>query len=445
MKVIIAGAGESGIYLAKMLYQAKKDIIIIDTDKDNLDYIDSHFDFLTIKGSASSIQVLKSAGIEKAGMFIAITRNEELNIMASILAKKFGVEKVIARINNKEYLDNGNEEYFKSLGIDSLIYPEILASNEVVSMLKQTGAIKSYVYGNGKISLFVIKIDKDAPIINQTLQHVTKEIGTFDFRAVAITRDGKTIIPKGYNAFHAGDLFYVITNEKGIDTLMKYSGKQNIPVKNIMIMGGSRIGQKIALMTEKKMYVKLVEIEKNKCNELAENLSNTLVINGDGRNSELIIEEGIENTDAFIAVTGNSETNILSCIQARKLGVKRTIAEIENIDYLPLAKNMGIDTIINKKLIAASHIYAHIMTEQVTTVQCLIETDAEVLEYIVSKNAKITKKTLKHTQFPKNAIIGGVIRGEEVFIAKGDTQLQENDKVILFALPKAIDKVSKLF
>ncbi len=445
MKIVIAGAGESGTYLAKMLYKANKDIIIIDIDKDKLTYIDGHFDFLTIKGSATSIETLRKAQIDKTNLFIAITDKEETNIIAAILAKKLGARKVIAKVENREYLKAKNKCYFSDLGIDSLVYPEILASEEIVNLLNQTGATKTYEFANGKLSLFTIKLDSNAPILNKTLQEVTRESSEFEYRAVAITRDGKTIIPKGNDKFLKNDLVYVICSNRSVKKLMEYSGKKKFHVKNIMIMGGSRIGFKTALRCENKSYVKLIEQSREKCLKLAEILKDTLIIHGDGRDTELLIEEGIAGIDAFVAVTGSSETNILSCIHAKKLGVRKTIAEIENLDYLPLAQRMGIDTVINKKLIAASHIYAHVMTAQVSSVQCLIETDAEILEYFVPRNSKITRKKLKDLKFPTDATIGGIIRGENIFIARGDTQIKAADKVVLFALPKAINKVNKFF
>jgi len=445
MKVIVAGAGEAGTYLADLLYKAKKNIIILDTNKERLNYIDSHYDFLTHQGSATSIFDLNSIGIAQTDLFIALTHIEEVNITAGILAKKMGAKKVITRIDNREYLELENVDFFKELGIDSLIYPEILASDEIVNLLSKVGVSKSYSFENGKLFLFAIKIKENAPILYKTLQEVTKESGDFEFRAVAITRDQKTIIPKGFNAFHEGDMFYVICKPEAVNKLMTLSGKKDFKVENIMIMGGSRIGLKTAQKCEKKSNVKLLEQSREKCEDLSELLENTLVIHGDGRDTELLKEEGLQGMDVFIAVTGNSETNILSCLHAKKMGVPKTIAEIEKIDYLPLAEEMGIETVINKKTIAASHIYAHIMSEQVASVQCLLDSDAEILEFTVADGAKITKKALKDIKFPKKAIIGGVIRGDDVFIAKGDTIIQPNDKVVLFSLPEAINKLGKFF
>ncbi len=445
MKIIIAGAGSVGTYLAKMLYKAKKNIIVIDNDKTRLGYIDSHFDFLTVNGSATSMEVLNYADVKRADLFIAVTEIEEINITSAILAKKLGAKKTIARVANKEYFQLKNSQFFKELGIDELISPEILASKEISEILNQTGAAKSFDFANGKLSLFVIKLEKNAPIIGKTLEEVTSETKNFDYRAVAITRHNKTIIPYGDDVFQENDLFYVMCNEKGVPELMKYSGKQKFVVKNIMIMGGSRIGIKTAIRCQDKCSVKLIELEKEKSIAIADELEKTLVISGDGRDDDLLIEEGIEKMDAFIAVTGNSETNILSCWHAKKLGVRKTIAEVENMDYLDIAEKMDIDTIINKKLIAASHIYTHTLSAKVSSVQCLIETEAEILEFIVAPKARITRKKLKNTKLPTKCIIGGVIRGDSVFIAKGETKIEDGDRVVVFSLPEAIEKISKFF
>ncbi len=445
MKIIIAGAGDVGIYLAKMLYQAKEDITIIDVDSEKLSYIDSHFDFMTVKGSATSIEVLKNADIKRTSLFISVTEVEEVNITSAILAKKLGAKKVIARITNKEYAQPENQSYITDLGIDELIYPELLASDEIQNTLNQTGAQKSYEFDNGELSLFEIRLAESAPIVGKTLQEVTHDSDEFDYRTVAITRDGETIIPHSSDVFKANDLMYVICNPEGISRLMKYSGKEKFVIKDLMIMGGSRIGKKTALNCEKKCNVKLLEISSTKAEILTEDLTKTLVINGDGRDAALLKEEGIMGMDAFIAVTGNSETNILACWHAKKLGVRKTIAEVENMDYLDIAEKMGIDSIINKKLIAASKIYAHVMAGQITKVQCLTGTLAEVLEFEVPENARIIRKRIRDHKFPKQALIGGVVRNGKSFIAKGDSKIMTGDHVLVFALPEAISKVTKFF
>lgn len=444
MKIIIAGAGEVGTYLAKMLSNEFHDIMVIDPDEEKLKSIDSNLDLLTITGSATSFETLKEAKVKKADLFISVTHSEETNITASIIAKKLGAKKTIARVDNNEYIEPENISHFISLGIDYLIYPERIAAREIVTLLGQAETFESVDFSGGKLSLYVLRLNEDAPVLNQTLNEVTKN-KKIDFRAVAIARNGNTIIPGGNDEFHLNDLVYVVTNKAGIKDVLKYSGKKKIEVKNVMILGGSRIGKRVAKSLETRFNIKLIEINKEKSILLADQLSNTLVIHGDGRNIDLLNEEGVKNMDTFIAVTGNSETNILSCMLAKKLGVKRTIAEIENLDYIDFGENMKIDTIINKKLTAAGKIYKFTMSAEVETMKCLTGSDADVLEFVAKENSRITKKSLRNIEFPKDAIVGGVIRNGEGFIAKGDTHIKADDRVVVFALPAAVKILDNFF
>ena len=349
------------------------------------------------------------------------------------------------RIDNKEYLFPNNKEFFQELGIDYLIYPENIAVRELVNLVSQTGTVDFFDFSGGKLSLFVIKLNEDAPIIDKSLLQTSFENSEMDYRAIAITRNGKTIIPRGGDKFQANDLIYVISSHAGIKELMKFSGKEEIEVKNIMILGGGRIGIGAANQLENKYNVKLVEEDKEKCFRLASILNNTLIINGDARNIDLLIDEGLKNMDAFIAVTGNSETNILSCLLAKQLGIKRTIAEIENIDYIHIAENMGIDSIINKKLITAGRIFRFTRSAEVSDIKCLAGTDAEVMEFIAQPGSKVTSGKLSEIDFPKDSIIGGIVRNDISFIATGETQIKSNDKVVVFALPSAFNKLEKYF
>jgi trk system potassium uptake protein len=445
MKIIIAGAGEVGTHLAKMLSTENHDIIVIDPDAIKLQYINNHFDILTIKGSAASIEILKEADIHKADLFVAVTPTEELNIIASILGKKLGAKMTISRIDNQEYLFPKNKKYFFDLGIDSLIYPEKLAANEVINLLNQTGTTEIVDFSGGLLSLYVIKLDEHAPIINQSMVEASNNDKEFNYRAVAIHRNGKTIIPRGSDVFMTGDLVHVITNKAGVKKLMEYSGKKNIALNNLMIIGGSRIGRRVARKLQNQYNIKLIEYNRERSVEASDLLHNTLVINGDGRNIDLLIEEGVKKMDALIAVTENSETNILSCLAGKRFGIKKTIAEIENIDYIDLAENIEVDTIINKKLIAASHIYAFTLSADVQSVRCLTGTDADVLEFVASPGSRVTRSPLRELNFPEDAIIGGVIRNNESIIAKGSTQIKDNDNVVVFALPSEVKKIEKYF
>ncbi|HYX05789.1 MAG TPA: Trk system potassium transporter TrkA [Bacteroidales bacterium] len=445
MKIVIAGAGEVGSHLAKMLSNENHDIVLIDTNEDHLKDVGANLDVLTFAGSATSINILQDTGIKKADLFIAVTQSEEINITSSIIGKRLGAQKTIARIDNQEYLLPANREHFTSLGIDYMIYPERIAAREIVGLLQQTGTTEVVDFSGGRLSLFVIKLDQSAPIINKTLNETNSELSEMEFRAVAITRNSETLIPRGDDVFLPNDQVYVITNQAGIDDLMKYSGKEKFDVDNIMILGGSRIGKMTAKVLGGHHNVKLIEADRSKSYQLSNYLNNTLVINGDGRNIDMLMDEGLPKMDAFIAVTGNSETNMLSCLLANKMGVKRTIAEIENMDYIPLAENMGIDTVINKKLITASRIFRFTMTEEVSTIKCLTGTDAEVMEFVVKPESKAVQAKIKDIDFPDDSIIGGIIRGKNSFIAKGETEIKPFDRVVVFALPSAIFKVGKYF
>lgn len=445
MRIIIAGAGEVGTHLAKLLSNENHEIILIDSEEDRLKPIDSSLDVLTFEGSATSVKILQDALRKKTDLFIAVTHSEDTNITASILAKRFGAIKTIARIDNIDYLEPSTQEFFKSIGIDSLIYPELIAAREVLGLLHETGSSEFMEFSGGKLAMYVQKLDKNAPILNKSLQEISFSHKTDKYRAVAIKRNAVTIIPRGNEQFQLGDMVFIISTQEGIAEMMKNSGKENFEAKSIMILGGSRIGKHVALYLQKTCEVKLIDSSIEKCEDLAEILDNTLIINGDGRNVDLLEQEGITKMDAFVAVTGNSETNILSCLLAKRMGVKKTIAEVENMEFINLAENTGIDTIINKKISAASRIFRHTTNPNVTQVKYMTGTDAEVIEFNVPANSKITKGTLRSIDFPKDAIVGGGTRDGDPFIATGDTILRANDKVVVFTLPSAYEKLSNFF
>lgn len=445
MRIIIAGAGEVGSHLAKMLSHENHDIVLIDPDEYKLKVLGSNLDLLTLEGSATSLELLSTAGASRCDLFIAVTQTEEINITGSILAKRLGAKKTIARIDNQEYLAKENRDFFVGLGIDSMIYPEKMAAKEVISMLRQTGFTDLVDFSGGKLSLLAMKIDKDSLLVDKSIADISSDLYKQDYKPVALTRDGKTTIPKGTDIFKVGDTVYVITNTAGIKSLMKSAGQESVDIANVMILGGSRIGKHTAKDLGKGYNTKLIELNREKAYRLSNYLNSTLVINGDGTNIELLMQEGLKRMDAFIAVTGNSETNILSCLLAKSLGVKRTIAEIENIDYISLAEKMGVDAVINKKVITASRIFRHTMAGEVSVIKCLTGSDAEALEFIVQPDSKVTKGRIHEIDFPNDAIIGGVIRDKNSFIANSATEIQANDHVVVFALPNVLNEIGKYF
>lgn len=451
MKIIISGAGEVGSHLAKMLSNEANDITVIDSDQGRLEALASNTDVITVEGNPSAIRTLSEAGAAEADLFIAVnpSDSQDVNIVSAILAKKLGSKKVTARINNEEYLTYENKYLFTEMGIDLMFYPEKIAAGEIIDLLKRTAAADSLDFARGKLQIAVFKLEEESPLIGMNMAEfstVAAEEGQ-KFRVVAISRNDETIIPKFDTKFKYHDLVFIISKREGMDMLMKYIGKRNIEVNNLMILGGSPIGEMVAKQLSRQMEsIKLIEMNKEKCIDLSEKLpGNVIVVNGDGRNSDMLQEESIREYDAFVAVTNNSETNILACVAAKRLGVARTIAEVENLEYIRLAESMGVDAVINKKLITAGRIFKFTLSNKVRFIKYMSGTNAEVLEFIVSPDTAITKKALKDMDFPKNAIIGGVIRGNESFIAVGDTQIQAYDRVAVFALPEAVKEVDRFF
>ncbi len=451
MKIVIAGAGEVGSHLAKMLSNESNDITVIDSNSERLEVLRSHTDVITVEGNPSAIRVLHEAQVETADLFIAVNPSEsqDVNIVSAMLAKKMGCKKATARINNEEYLSYENKYLFTEMGIDLLFYPEKIAAGEIIELLKRTASTDSLDFARGKLQVAVFKLEDESPIIGMNMiefSNLAAEDGQ-KFRVVAISRGDQTIIPKFDTKFKYQDLVFIASKREGMDTLMKYLGKRNIEVDKVMILGGSPIAEIVAKQISKNTEsIKLIELNKEKCLHLSETLpSNVIVVNGDGRNSDMLLEENIRDYDAFVAVTNNSETNILACVAAKRLGVERTIAEVENIEYIKLAESMGVDAVINKKLITAGRIFKFTLSNKVRFIKYMSGTNAQVLEYIVAPDTEITKKPLMNMGFPANAIIGGIIRGNESFIAVGDTRIQAYDRVAVFALPEAVKEVDKFF
>ena len=424
MKIVIAGAGEVGSHLAKMLSGEYHDITVVDDDPKRLESIAGMADVIVIEGDCTTFSVLKKASVRKADLFIAVRPEETSNIISAILAKQLGARKSIARIDNNEYLEPNNKEMFIDMGIDYLFYPEQVAADEVINLLGHTSTTEYVDFSGGKLSLVVFKIDASSPLVNKTLLEITDDRESQPYRTVAISRDGETIIPRGSDQFKVGDNIYVIANQHAVKDVMVFSGKANIDIKNMMILGGSRIGARVAAELQDEVNIKLVDYTPEKAYKLAEQLEKTLIINEDGRNTEAMIEEGLSNMDAFVAVTGRAETNILA---------------------INLAESMGIDTIVNKKLITASNIFRFTMSTDVQAIKCLTGCDAEVLEFIVKPNSPATKVKIRDLNFPHDATIGGIVRGDRTFIAVGNTEINAYDRVVVFSLPSAISKIGKFF
>ncbi len=445
MRIIIAGAGEVGFHLAKLLAYEKQDIVLIDLDQEKLDYASNHLDCVTVKGNSTSYSVLNDSGITEADLFISVTSFEETNLASAIIAKKLGAKKTIARISNLEFFLKKDVLDLASVGVDELISPESLAAREIKRLLSRSLATDTFEFDNGMLTLLGITLDEKNELTNKSLKETAFLNPDHDFITVAILRNGKTIIPHGSTKFKANDHAYFIAQQEGVKKLLEIGAKDTIEIKNVMIMGGSKIGFHTARRLSKKYNIKLVEKSKDKSFDLADSLPDTLVVNGDCSNVELLIEEGIRDMDAFVAVTGNSETNIISCLLAKNMGVKKTIALVENMDYIQISQNIGVDTMINKKLIAANFISRYIREGRVISLTGIHGVEAEIMEFEVQENSKVTEKEIKKLNFPKSAIIGGVIREGEVEFLSGDFQIQPKDRVVVLCLPDCIHQVEKYF
>ncbi|MEM1406372.1 MAG: Trk system potassium transporter TrkA [Bacteroidota bacterium] len=445
MRIIIAGAGDVGFHLAKLLAYEEQDIILIDKDANTLKQASQNLDVGTIKGSSTSYQILDDAGIQNADLLIAVTSSEETNLTTAIIGKYLGAKRTVARIENVEYLLNKEKLDLKELGIDEIISPESLAAKEIKRLLKEIALTDTFDFDEGKLSLIGVNVDENSPIAGKTLIETAHLNPNHNFVTVAILRNNETIIPRGETAFMQGDHAYFITQPDGVDRVLSLSGKRKQGVKNIMILGGSKVGFHAAKRLSRKFNVKLIESNKEKCFEFADELKNVMVINGDGRDVDLLEEEGIQEMDAFIAVTGNSETNIISCLVAKNHDVKKTVSLVENIDYIHLSQNIGVDTMINKKLIAANFIFRYIRQGDVINLTSIHGVDAEILEFIVKAESKITEKMVRDMEFPKEAIIGGVVRNGVGYTAMGDFQFRPKDRVVVLCRPQCIHAVESYF
>lgn len=443
MRIIIAGAGEVGTHLAKLLAKEHINITLMDENPDKMKDLEANYDLLTRKGQPTSINDLQEIGVKDVDLFIAVTPSETVNMTSCMIANNLGAKKTLARIDNYEYLQPENKLFFEKLGVNYLIYPEVLAAKEIATALSSTWLRQNLSFCDGELVLLGIKVRNNAVIVDKKFMS-----GYFDhrrYRVVAIKRNNETIIPGGADQIKANDIVYFITRPGDMEFVKEQAGKTDHRITSAMIMGGSRIAQKTVRALPPHISVKILEMDHDKCFRLAEKCQKAMIINADARNLEVLKEEGIHETDAFIAVTSNSEANILACLAAKRLGVRKTVAEVENIDYIMLAESMDIGTVINKKMIAAGYIYQLTLDADVLDVRTLTSADAEVVEFIAKPGSKITKNKIKDIRLPNKVNIGGYVRNGEGFIVAGDSIIQAGDHVICFCVASAIRKIEGLF
>ena len=445
MKIVIAGAGAVGTHLSKLLSRERQNCVLIDDDENRLEGL-REYDVMTLNASPTSISALKEAGAGSADLFVGVTTEESTNITACIIAHTLGAKKTVARIDNYEYLSAQNQQFFKQLGISSMVYPEVLAAHDIINGLKLSWVRQRWDVHDGALVLLGIKLREGCEILNQPLKNLC---GPNDpYHVVAIKRQDETIIPSGLDTLKLNDLTYFMTTKEYIPYIRKIVGKEHYTdVKNVIIMGGGKTAVRAALTVPEYMNVKIIEKSAERCEKLNQLLSDsdTMVIHGDGRDLTLLDEEGIRSTQAFVALTGNAETNILACLTAKKLGVRKTVAMVENLDYVSMAESLDIGTIINKKTVAASHIYQMMLDADVSNLRSLMLVDSEVAEFVAAEGSRVVKRMVKDLGLPFGVTIGGLVRAGQGMLVNGSSQIQPGDSVMVFCHEQKLNNIEKFF
>ena len=446
MKIIIAGAYAIGTHLAQLLSRNNEDTVLIDSDEERLASISSEYDLMTVHASISKIQTLKDAGVSGADLFIAVTRDENLNMNACMLAKALGAKRTVAKVDNFEYIDPKLDGFFEKVGISSRIYPENLAARDIANGLKMSWVRQRWDVHDGALVMLGIKLRETCEILNEPLKDLCKPESPYHI--VAIKRGDETIIPRGDDVLKIYDLAYFMTTRNYIPYIRKIVGKEHyVDVKNVMIMGGGATAVRATELMPEYMNAKIIELDEARCQKLNElvDTDRVMVINGDGRDLSLLNEEGIKNTQAFVALTGNAETNILACMTAKRLGVRKTVAMVENLDYVSMAESLDIGTIVNKKALAASYIYQMMLDADVNNIRFLMSANADVAEFTAQQGSKVTRKKVFELGLPKDATIGGLVRHDEGFLVSGNTQIEAGDSVVVFCHSVNMAKIEKFF
>lgn len=445
MKVIIAGASAIGSYLAKLLSRNDYDITILDENADALEQLNRNYDLLTLEAKCTSPRALRDADTGKADLFIAVTADQTANLTACTMAHALDAKKTVAKVDDPEYTEEIDKAFFKEMGVDSVIYPEMLAAKDIINGLKMSWVRQRWDVHNGELVMLGIKLREGCEILNQPLKDIS---GPDDpYHIVAIKRGTDTIIPGGNDDLKLYDLAYFMTTKNYIPYIRKIVGKEHYAdVKNVMIMGGGNTAVRAVKIMPEYMNVKVIEKDHARCEELNELLDeDTLVINGDGRDMSLLVEEGIRNTQAFVALTPNAETNILACLTAKRMGVRKTVALVENVDYVSMAESLDIGTVINKKITTASYIYQMLLDTNVYNIRFLPSADADVAEFVPAEGSKITRKPVKDLGLPHGITIGGLVRDEKGMLVSGNTQIQPGDSVVVFTHQIDLKNLEKLF
>ena len=446
MKIIISGAYAIGTHLAKLLSRNNQDTVLIDDDEERLLNVSSDHDLLTINDDPSRISTMEEAGVKNADLYIAVTPDQSLNISTCIMAKAMGAKRTVAKVDNYEYIDPKLDGFFERVGITSLIYPENLAAKEIANGLKMSWVRQRWDVHDGALVMLGIKLRETCEILNEPLKDLCKPESPYHI--VAIKRGDETIIPRGDDELKIYDLAYFMPTRNYIPYIRKIVGKEHyVDVKNVMMMGGGETAVRAVAMMPEYMDCKILEMDEQRCLKLNDlvDTDRVMVINGDGRDMQLLLEEGVKNTQAFVALTGNAETNILACLTAKRMGVRKTVAMVENMDYVAMAESLDIGTIVNKKAMAASAIYQMMLDEDVHNIRFLMTANADVAEFTAQQGSKVTKKKVFELGLPKGATIGGLVRHGQGQLVSGGTQIEAGDIVVVFCHDLNMEKIEKFF
>ncbi len=459
MKIVIAGAGAVGTHLARMLSNDNQDVVLIDPKEKNILRLTSELDIMTLMRQPTSIEAMKDAEVHRADLFIAVTPNESENLVCAMLAKQLGAKKTVARVDNYEYMMPENLQLFKNMGIESLIYPELLAAEDIAASARYSWVRQLWEFNNGELLLLSVKMHDAHPIFekeisnkdNQLVGHTLKAIGRahgHNFHVVAIKRDGETVSPNGDEKILPRDLVFFMTTRENLNEIRRLTGKEDYPaVRNSLIIGGGKLSVRASWkLGDIHESVKIVEANPKRTEELQSLVSpKTMILEGEGYDVDLLNDEGYGSMEALIALTDNDQENILACVAARRRGIRKTIAQVENLDYFDMADDLDIGTIINKKMIAASHIYRMLLKGDVDNVKMLAIGKADVAEFVVKPGSQVTRKKVMDLHLPNGVNIGGMSREGRSMLVGGGTQLQAGDRVVVFCVNNTLRKLDKFF
>lgn len=443
MKIVIAGAGEVGSHLAKLLSKEEQDVILVDADADKLAAIDANYNLMTNRGSPTSFSVLADSGVGSCDLFIAVTPFETTNVIACSIAKSLGAKKTVARIDNYEFMEADHSAFFNAMGVNNLIYPEYLAAREILTSLERTWVRTWFDIHDGELTVVGVKIRDNAPLCGMQL----KDLSAYghNFHVAAIRRRNETIIPRGDDRIAPNDILYFTATRDHIENIREICGKRQENIRKVLIMGGSRIAIRLAAISGDRYKFKIIDIDRQRCVKLCERCPEARIVNGDARDIDTLDEEGIDDMDAFIALTNSSETNILASLTAKEHGVRKTIAEVEDLQFISAAENLNIGTVVNKKLLASSTIFQMLLATDSSSSKFMALADADVAEIEVRPGSKITHGPVKNLNLSRDVTIAGLIRDGHGMLVTGNTVIEAGDHVVVFCLSGTIHKIEKLF